>query len=174
MLPGQDMGTREIDRDYDWSIHVGRYNIHPEVWDQMKAENPVEQVVEVDSSLDSLTLEQRKLYDTVVSQYSNELIRQPLPQLLLHVDGVAGSGKTFVLLKRVLGSRSWHKKLEGRTLFFGQPLQVSRHLILLGGPCMLCYGSRSREGSLMCRFRRCSPCRLFSGTVAFLLSMRSP
>jgi hypothetical protein len=97
--PRQDMGTREIDRDYDWSIHVGRYNIHPEVWDQIKAENPVAQVVTVDSSPDSLNLEQRKLYDTVGSQYSNELIQQPLPQLLLHVDGVAGSGKTFVLLK---------------------------------------------------------------------------
>jgi hypothetical protein len=46
-----------------------------------------------------LNLEQRKLYDTVVSQCSNELAGQPLPQLLLHVDGVAGSRKTFVLLK---------------------------------------------------------------------------
>ena len=52
----------------------------------------------MDPSPDSLNLEQRKLYNTVVSQYSNELAGQPLPQLLLHVDGVAGSGKTFVLL----------------------------------------------------------------------------
>jgi ATP-dependent DNA helicase PIF1 len=95
----QDIGTREIDRNYDWSIHVGRYNIHPEIWDQMKAENPVAQVVTIDSSPDSLNLEQMKLYDTVVSQYSNELGGQSPPQLLLHVDGVAGSGKTFVLLK---------------------------------------------------------------------------
>ena len=96
---GQDIGVRDIDRDYDWSVHVGRYNIQPEIWDQVKAENPVAQVVSMDPSPNSLNLEQRKLYDTVVSQYSNELAGQPLPQLLLHVDGVAGSGKTFVLLK---------------------------------------------------------------------------
>jgi ATP-dependent DNA helicase PIF1 len=53
----------------------------------------------MDPSPNSLNLEQRKLYDTVISQYSNELAGQPLPQLLLHVDSVAGSGKTFVLLK---------------------------------------------------------------------------
>jgi hypothetical protein len=48
-----------------------------------------------------LNLEQRKLYDTVVDQYSQELAwDRPLPsQLLLNVDGVAGSGKTFTLLK---------------------------------------------------------------------------
>ena len=96
---GQDIGIREMDRDYDWSVHVGRYDIHPEIWDQIKAENPVAQVVTMDPSPGSLNLEQRKLYDTVVSQYSNELAGQPPPQLLLHVDGVAGSGKTFVLLK---------------------------------------------------------------------------
>ena len=48
-----------------------------------------------------LNLEQRKLYDTVVDQYSQELaLDMPLPsQLLLNVDGVAGSRKTFTLLK---------------------------------------------------------------------------
>jgi ATP-dependent exoDNAse (exonuclease V) alpha subunit len=95
------LGTREMDRDYDWSLHVGRYDISPEIWDQVKAENPIAQVVVMDSSPDPLNLEQRKLYDTVVGQYSQELaLDTPLPrQLLLNVDGVAGSGKTFTLLK---------------------------------------------------------------------------
>ena len=53
----------------------------------------------MDSLLDILNLEQRKLYDTVVSQYSHELRGEPLPQLLLNVDGVVGSGKTFTVLK---------------------------------------------------------------------------
>jgi hypothetical protein len=39
------LGTREMDRDYDWSLHVGRYDISPEIWDQVKAENPLAQVV---------------------------------------------------------------------------------------------------------------------------------
>jgi hypothetical protein len=97
---GQDVGARDFDRDYDWSVHVGRDNIQPESWVQAQAENPVAQVVSMDASPDSLNLEQRKLYDTVVSQYSNELAGQPLPQLLLHVDGVAGSGKTFEIYDR--------------------------------------------------------------------------
>ena len=48
-----------------------------------------------------LNLDQRKLYDTVVNQYSEELAwdRPALSQLLLNVDGVAGTGKTYTLLK---------------------------------------------------------------------------
>ncbi|KAK8912682.1 hypothetical protein VCV18_012361 [Metarhizium anisopliae] len=95
------LGVREMDRDYDWSLHVGRYDISPDIWDQVKAENPIAQAVLMDSSPDPLNPEQRKLYDAVVSQYSEELtLDAPLPrQLLLNVDGVAGSGKTFTLLK---------------------------------------------------------------------------
>jgi len=33
------LGSREIDRSYDWSTHIGRYNeICREIWEQMKAE----------------------------------------------------------------------------------------------------------------------------------------
>ena len=99
MDPEQDLGTRDIDRDYDWSTHIGRYNIHPGIWDQVKAENPIKQVVSMDPSPDLLNLEQRRLYDMVTSQYLDELASRSPPQLLLQVDGVAGSGKTFVLLK---------------------------------------------------------------------------
>jgi hypothetical protein len=41
------------------------------------------------------------LYDTMVAHYTNEVNlgeRSP-PQLLLNVDGEAGTGKTFTLLK---------------------------------------------------------------------------
>jgi hypothetical protein len=95
------LDSREVDRNYDWSPHVGRYDICPEVWDQMKAENPIAQLVTIDSSPSPLNPEQRKLYDTVADQYSQELVlsRPPPSQLLLNVDGVAGSGKTFTLLK---------------------------------------------------------------------------
>ncbi|EFY94197.1 ATP-dependent DNA helicase PIF1 [Metarhizium robertsii ARSEF 23] len=95
------LGSREMDRDYDWSSHVGRYDISPDIWDQVKAENPIAQVVAMDPSPFPLNREQRMLYDAVVSQYSQELaLDAPVPrQLLLNVDGVAGSGKTFTLLK---------------------------------------------------------------------------
>ena len=95
------LGNREIDRLYDWSSHVGRYDISPEIWQQMKDENPIPQVVTVNSSPHRLNPEQRKLYDTVADQYTQELaVHLPTPpQLLLNIDGVAGSGKTFTLLK---------------------------------------------------------------------------
>ena len=82
-------------------MYVGRYDISPEIWDQVKAKYPIVQVVGMDSLPDPLNLEQRKLYNTVVDQYSQELsLYTPLPgQLLLNIDSVAGSGKTFILLK---------------------------------------------------------------------------
>ncbi|PVH71138.1 hypothetical protein DL98DRAFT_398523, partial [Cadophora sp. DSE1049] len=100
----EGLGDREIDRQYDWSAHIGRYEVSPDIWDRVKAEHPAVQVVKVDSSPELLNQEQRKLYDTVVGQYTQELAstasdEPPPSQLLLNVDGVAGSGKTFTLLK---------------------------------------------------------------------------
>jgi primosomal protein N' len=170
---GQDIGARDIDRDYDCSVHVRRYNIQPEIWDQVKAENPVAQVVSMDPSPDSLNLEQRKLYDTVVSQYSSELAGQPLPQLLLHVDGVAGSGKTFVLLKTCAQIQELAQEAERQNpVFRAAPTGIAA-LISLGGPCMPFYGSHLRDGSLTCQLPRYSPCRLSFEIVDFLLSTRS-
>lgn len=95
------LGTREIDRSYNWSIHSGRWIVVPEVWNQIKADNLVTQAVIVDSCPLLLNHEQRKLYDTIVNYYMAELsCNGPSPRsLLLNVDGVAGSGKTFTLLK---------------------------------------------------------------------------
>ena len=58
--------------------------------------------MEVDSSPTALNTEQRKLYDTIVNHYDQEISPRgcpPQPLLLLNVDGVAGTGKTFTLLK---------------------------------------------------------------------------
>jgi hypothetical protein len=60
------LGAWEMDRNYDWSLHVGRYNIPPEIWEQIKAENPIAQVVTIDPSPLLLNSEQRKLYNTIV------------------------------------------------------------------------------------------------------------
>src|SRR6266536_1723758 len=68
----------------------------------MKAKNLIKLRVEVDSLPTALNTEQRKLYDTIVNHYNQEISPQgcPLqPLLLLNVDGVAGTGKTFTLLK---------------------------------------------------------------------------
>jgi ATP-dependent DNA helicase PIF1 len=108
--PLEGLGNRELDQSYNWGSHVGRYpDVSPGIWEQVKAENPTRQEVtdsdNSDTSPDKLNAEQRKLYDLCVTQYIQELSheldpQQPMPeQLLLNLDGVAGAGKTFALLK---------------------------------------------------------------------------
>jgi ATP-dependent DNA helicase PIF1 len=47
-----------------------------------------------------LNIEQRKLYDIIITHYTRDLnAGRQLPQLLLNVDREAGTGKTFTLLK---------------------------------------------------------------------------
>jgi len=55
--------------------------------------------VAVDLDPGPLNPEQRKLYDTMTAQYVQELAGNQPRALLLNVDGVAGSGKTFTVLK---------------------------------------------------------------------------
>ena len=46
----------------------------------------------------NLDEQQRKLYDVVTDHYANELSEQDPRQLLLNVDGVAGTGKIYTIL----------------------------------------------------------------------------
>jgi ATP-dependent DNA helicase PIF1 len=94
-----DLGSRELDRAYNWTSHVGRDITTPEAWDQFKLLNHTGQAVTVNSDPGPLNTEQRKLYDVVTAQYVQELAGNDPRPLLLNVDGVAGSGKTFTLLK---------------------------------------------------------------------------
>ena len=94
-----ELGSRDLDRVYNWTSHVGRNMTTPEDWDQFKLLNHTEQAVTVDSDPGPLNTEQRKLYDVVTAQYIQELAGNGPRPLLLHVDGVAGSGKTFTVLK---------------------------------------------------------------------------
>jgi hypothetical protein len=99
--PLDTLGAREIDRSYNWSVHVGRWIVLPEVWTQIKANNLIMQAVIVDSCPLTLNGEQMKLYNTITNHYIAELrLDGPFPRpLLLNVDGIAGSGKTYTLLK---------------------------------------------------------------------------
>ena len=101
--PGDSLGNLELDCSYDWLTHMDRYvELYPEKVDQIKADNPIDLRVDVDSSPAALNPDQRKIYDTIVDQYNYEISpgdRPPQPQLLLNVDGEAGTGRTFTLLK---------------------------------------------------------------------------
>ncbi|KJZ74108.1 hypothetical protein HIM_06354 [Hirsutella minnesotensis 3608] len=115
--PSQEMvdllGRRDVDIQYDWTPHVGRY-ADPEIvqgdyWCQRIAQNPLHMDVE-DLPLearDTLNPEQRIVYDTFVGHFqcgSEE-------QILLHVDGGGGTGKSYLIkvlsshLQRLAGNR---------------------------------------------------------------------
>jgi hypothetical protein len=87
-----ELGSQDIDRAYDWTSHIGRYTATPEVWEQFGLREVV-----IDPSPAALNTEQRKLYDLIVPQYTNELSGTSTSPLLLNVDGVAESGKTFTV-----------------------------------------------------------------------------
>jgi primosomal protein N' len=95
-----ELGSWDIDWVYDWISHISQHvAITPEGWEQYKRQNPADQEVVIDSLPTALNTEQRKLYDLIVSQYSNKLSGTSTSPLLLNMDGVTGSGKTFTVLK---------------------------------------------------------------------------
>jgi hypothetical protein len=100
-LDGLDgLGTCHMDRAYDWSTYVGKHILDPEGWGRLRVENPMKQLVDCSPLPESLNLEQQMLYDIVVESYIQQLSGQGTPgQLLLNVDGVARTGKTYTLLK---------------------------------------------------------------------------
>ncbi|XP_044714726.1 PIF1-like helicase domain-containing protein [Hirsutella rhossiliensis] len=93
------LGRRDVDVNYDWTSHVGRYTddgiLHGDFWKQRKAENPLH--LDVDhqplEARDSLNPEQRLVYDTVMGHF----LTQACSQLLLHVDGGGGTGKSYLI-----------------------------------------------------------------------------
>jgi hypothetical protein len=94
-----DLSGRDLDRIYDWSSHVGRNLTTLEEWDQFKLLHYTEQAVTVDSNPSLLNTEQQKLYNIITAQYIEELASNGPRPLLLNVDSVAGSRKTFTVLK---------------------------------------------------------------------------
>ena len=64
---------RNLDRTYDWSLHINKYDINYSIWDEVKATNLIQQEVTVDSSPSSLNFEQQKLYRTVIDHFTDYL-----------------------------------------------------------------------------------------------------
>jgi ATP-dependent DNA helicase PIF1 len=94
-----NLGERDSDREYDWSHHVGKYAIDPLFWDVIKRAFPAEQLLPSLNSVDLLNREQLKVYNLIVNHYSDYLAGRNPPQLRVNLDGVAGTGKTYVLLQ---------------------------------------------------------------------------
>ncbi|KID81004.1 ATP-dependent DNA helicase PIF1 [Metarhizium guizhouense ARSEF 977] len=93
------LGRRDIDINYDWTPLVGRYTddgiLNGDYWKQRKAAN--RRNLDVDhqplEARDSLNRDQRLVYDTVTDRF----LTQESSQLLLHVDGGGGTGKSYLI-----------------------------------------------------------------------------
>jgi ATP-dependent DNA helicase PIF1 len=98
--PDRDLGLRPSDLVYDWATHEGLYEVFNSWLAEMRSQFPTDQIVrDVALSPDSLNPEQRKLFDKVIGHYRQELADLNPCQLLLNVDGVAGSGKTYAIMQ---------------------------------------------------------------------------
>ncbi|KAF5128359.1 ATP-dependent DNA helicase pif1 [Metarhizium anisopliae] len=93
------LGRRDIDINYDWTPHIGRYTddgiLNGDYWKQRKTRNRLD--LDVDrqplEARDSLNRHQRLVYDTVMDHF----LTQESSQLLLHVDGGGGTGKSYLI-----------------------------------------------------------------------------
>ncbi|KAJ6437024.1 hypothetical protein O9K51_10321 [Purpureocillium lavendulum] len=107
------LGRRDIDVQYDWTPHVGRYAdpgiVQGDYWRQLIAQNRLHMDVEdlPFEVRDTLNAEQWIVYDTFVGHFqcgSEE-------QILLHVDGGGGTGKSYLIkvlsshLQKLAGNR---------------------------------------------------------------------
>ncbi|KJZ69477.1 hypothetical protein HIM_11139 [Hirsutella minnesotensis 3608] len=95
------LGRRDIDVNYDWTRHVGTYpEFRDSYWKDLIASHPIANDVEELGPhwRDQLNPEQRLVYDTFMGHFQ----AQNPTQILLHVDGGGGTGKSFLI--KVLSS----------------------------------------------------------------------
>ena len=60
----------DMDRDFNWPMFFDQYNHPSSILDQLQTEHPIDQAITTNSSPGCLNPEQRKIYDTVVDQYT--------------------------------------------------------------------------------------------------------
>ncbi|WAO96950.1 ATP-dependent DNA helicase [Fusarium falciforme] len=95
------LGRCDIDVNYDWTRHVGTYQeFRDSYWKDLIASHPIANDVEVLGPhwRDQLNPQQRLVYDTFMGHFQ----AQNPAQILLHVDGGGGTGKSFLI--KVLSS----------------------------------------------------------------------
>ncbi|KAL1974030.1 hypothetical protein VTN31DRAFT_5590 [Thermomyces dupontii] len=93
------LGARDIDRSYDWGVHVGKYpSLTSEFWKDLKASDPATEIARSSASPETLVWKQRLLYESFVSHYGVILCEESPPQFLINLDGKAGTGKSHVIM----------------------------------------------------------------------------
>ena len=127
------LGERDNDRAY-WSLHaaehVGKYDISDKYWEEAKTAEPAQFNIQEfsQSTLDGLQAKQRQLFNVVTAHYEEVLRGDEPGQLLLHLDGRAGTGKTHVIM--LLSSRLQqlaHRNGRANPLVRSAPTGVAAH-----------------------------------------------
>jgi hypothetical protein len=122
LIDSNQLGFRDIDQ-FDWSTHVIECSLDENWWISQIQAHPGEMTVNQASQrlFDTLQGKQRQIFELVVDHYQKSLnITEPVPsQLLLQVDGKAGTGKSHVIW--LLSS-----KLQELATINGQPNPVFR------------------------------------------------
>ncbi|KAF6834321.1 mitochondrial dna helicase [Colletotrichum plurivorum] len=98
------LGNRPIDLNYDWSPHVGRYFDELNVdafWQIARGQHgldlPAGDADYTEDDVASLNTRQRQVYALVCTHFDRVSDHHNPPQLLLHVDGKGGTGKSHVI-----------------------------------------------------------------------------
>jgi hypothetical protein len=118
----EDLGERTEDWAYDWGHHAGSCDdVRSTFWKDMRNEDPADLCVATQppEAVETLSPEQRLFYDTVMSHYENGFTDRHQRQLLLHIDGEGGTGKSHVI--QVLCAHLQLKAAE-----YSQPFPVLR------------------------------------------------
>lgn len=94
------IGYRDPDQSHDWSTHVKQVpGLRDDFWDHHKTLDPsilsIRNMTQAHS--DSLNREQKAIYDCLLDHYHDHLRGSEPSQLLLQVDGEAGTGKSYLI-----------------------------------------------------------------------------
>src|SRR5579871_3031496 len=104
-----DLGRRDIDLNHDWlqdGVDAALYaqvQAGTEYWDELKQQHPMRsEVRHIEQGQESTLIgTQREVYNYLMSHYKYELDNGRHPddnrQLLLHIDGSAGTGKSYLI-----------------------------------------------------------------------------
>jgi hypothetical protein len=91
------LGYRPMDR-VDWTDRVGKYpDLRADWWKDQKVNCPVVVQGHATTDYQSLEAKQKLTYDTFVTHWKDVVYGFNPVQLLLHLDGKAGTGKTTVV-----------------------------------------------------------------------------
>lgn len=96
-----ELGNRPLDREYDWDQFVGKHSdmFYPAWLPDMKEQHPkaLEVNYAASDAVDMLAAKQRQVYDLSLDQHTCRCQGDHPQQMLIHVDGKAGTGKSFTI-----------------------------------------------------------------------------